>query len=259
MSSEVEASTLDPALLDRIIETLEPYLTPTRRAKLDAALSTRSRSVVLVLEDIANEHNGAAVLRSAEAFGFFEVHVIEPEQGRFKISRKISKGAHKWLEVHRWSSARAAYDALRARGYRIWASTLHGEAVDVHQVPIEGPVALVFGNELLGLSPEAIARADGFFRIPMSGFVESFNISVAAAISCYDLSLRQQARGLDRGLGARDLRQVRASWLVKSLKSAPQILGRAGLPVPVLHRQPLALIGEDAAENADLEPGNSTP
>lgn len=247
MSQEIEASQLSPEILDRVIETLEPFLTGDRRDRFKAALDTRTRGVSLVLEDIANEHNGAAVLRTAEAFGYFEVHVIEPEADRFKISRKIAKGAEKWLDLRRYTSAKKAYETLRAQGKKIWASTLHGEAVDVHQIPVDTPLALVFGNELLGLSPEAIARADGYFRIPMTGFVESFNISVAAAITSYDVALRRREKGLENGLDPDDRRRVHASWLVKSLRSSPQILERANLPVPVLHTNRFALIGDDDA------------
>lgn len=228
-------SQLDDATLDRIEATLLPLLTPERIARLDLALSTRSREVVMVLEDLLNEHNGAAVLRTAEAFGFFEVHVMEPEPGRFKISQKISKGTQKWLQLERHTTIESSFAALRARGYGIYASTLHGQAVDVSEIPIDKPVALVFGSELVGVSPTAIAQADGYFRIPMTGFVESFNISVAAAITLYDVSRRLKLRGGPAPLAPADARRVRAAWLARAAKSGPDVLARAGLPLPVLH------------------------
>jgi tRNA (guanosine-2'-O-)-methyltransferase len=234
------ATSLDDETLARIEGTLLPLLTDERIQRLDAALATRSRDVVLVLEDLLNEHNGAAVLRTAEAFGFFEVHVMEPELGRFKVNQKISKGTQKWLQLHHHTTTAATFEALRARGYAVWVSTLHGQAVDVHEVPVDRPVALVFGNELTGVSAEAVARADGYFRIPMTGFVESFNISVAAAISLYDLSLRLKARGGPSPLAPEDRRRVRASWLARAAKSGPDVLARAGLPVPVLHAEELS-------------------
>jgi tRNA (guanosine-2'-O-)-methyltransferase len=245
VSAELEARSIDPETLDRIISTLEPFLTLERLTRIDQVLAARSRGVVLALEDIANEHNGAAVLRTADAFGFFEVHVIEPAEGRFKISKRISKGADKWLDLQRHERAEEAYGVLRRRGYKLYASTLHGDAIDVSEIPVDAPIAIVFGNELLGLSPQAISGADGYFRVPMSGFVESFNISVAVAITCYDLSIRRRAAGIAPGLEPDDLRRVRATWLTKSLKSAPQILDRAGLPVPALHRNAFVQVGED--------------
>lgn len=244
---EVDVRSLDVETLEQIVTTLEPLLTARRQLRIEDALASRTRDVVLVLEDIANEHNGAAVLRTAEAFGFFEVHVIEPQSGRFKISERISKGTEKWLELHRYQRAADAYATLRAQSRKIFASTLHGDAIDVAEIPIDAPVALVFGNELLGLSPDALARADGYFRIPMSGFVESFNISVAAAISAYDLFSRRRARGLSGNLTEDDRRRVRAAWLAQAVKSAPAVLERAALPVPVLHTHRFTLIAEDGS------------
>jgi len=230
-------STLDAEVLQKIESIVEPLITPERIARLDTALATRSREVVMVLEDLLNEHNGAAVLRTAEAFGFFEVHVMEPEPGRFKVNRRISKGTQKWLDLHRHVSTADACAHLKARGYAVWVSALQGDAVDVHDIPIDRPIALLFGNELNGVSAEALARADGCFRIPMSGFVESFNISVAAAISLYDVSLRMRSRGGPRPLDPLDARQVRTAWLARAAKSAADVLERAGLPLPVLHRE----------------------
>lgn len=229
------ASTLDDATLDRIEAALLPLLTEERIARLDTALATRSREVVMVLEDLLNEHNGAAVLRTAEAFGFFEVHVMEPQQGRFKVNQRISKGTQKWLHLEHHQTIEAGYAALRARGYAVYASSLHGQAVDVHEIPLDRPVALVFGSELVGVSPAAIAQADGYFRIPMTGFVESFNISVAAAITLYDVRRRLEDRGGPAPLSPADRRRVRAAWLARAAKSGVDVLTRAGLPVPVLH------------------------
>jgi tRNA (guanosine-2'-O-)-methyltransferase len=233
VNDEVRVAELDPATVARICQTLLPLVTPERQARLEAALKTRTRDVAVVLEDVSNEHNAAAVLRTAEAFGFFEIHVIEPLEGKFKVSRRISKGTDKWLDLWRHSSAPPAYAELRAKGYQIWASTLHGQAVDVHEIPHDRKVALVFGNELNGISPEAAQGADGTFRIPMQGFVESFNISVAAAISCYDLSLRRRLAGIPAGLGPEDEARVRAVWLTRAASTGPAVLARAGLPVPM--------------------------
>lgn len=219
--------------LEQAVAALSPLVTPERLARIDAVLGARTREVVLVLEEIANEHNAAAVLRSAEAFGFFEVHVVE-QVARFQVSEHVASGAGKWLHLRRHPSTRAAYDELRARGYTIWASVLARDAVPVHDVPIEGKVALVFGNEHRGLSELAIREADGRFIVPMQGFVESFNISVAAATACYDLSSRRRLAGRPAGLEPADRLRTRAAWLARSVRSSSEVLARLGLPVPTL-------------------------
>lgn len=208
-------------------------VTPERLARIDGVLAARTREVVVVLEDIANEHNAAAVLRSAEAFGFFEVHIVELE-ARFHVSPHVASGAEKWMHIRRHRSTKALYQELRARGYTVWASVLAKDAVPVHSVPIEDKVALVFGNEHRGLSDLAIREADGRFIVPMLGFVESLNISVAAATACYDLASRRRQAGRGPGLEALDQLSTRAAWLARSVRSSAEVLARLELPVPTL-------------------------
>lgn len=222
-----------PELLEQVVRALSPLVTAERQLRLDAVLATRTREVVVVLEDIANEHNAAAVLRSAEAFGFFEVHVIE-SVARFHVSRHVASGAEKWMHIRRHRSIDEAYRELRARGYRIWSSVLRADAVPVHDIAIDEKVALVFGNEHRGLSARAAKEADGRFVVPMCGFVESLNISVAAATSCYDLASRRRQAGLAPGLHPNDALSTRAAWLARSIRSAPEVLARLDLPVPTL-------------------------
>lgn len=222
-----------PEVLEAVIKALSPLVTAERLRRLDDVLSRRTRDVVIVLEDIANEHNAAAVLRSAEAFGFFEVHVIE-SVARFHVSRHIASGAEKWMHIRRHRSTREAYEELRARGYHIWTSVLAPDAVPVHEISIDEKIALVFGNEHRGLSERAMTESDGRFIVPMGGFVESLNISVAAATSCYDLASRRRQAGRTGGLAPGDALSTRASWLARSVRSAPEVLSRLDLPVPTL-------------------------
>ena len=238
---EVLYEAMDEATADRVIATLSGHATERRLARLRATIATRTRDVAIVLEDVANAHNAAAVLRSAEAFGFFEVHVVEPEDGRFRISSNIASGAHKWLDLHWYRESHAAYGALKGRGHTVWASDIHGDSVDVDQIDVSGPIALVFGNEHRGVSPGAVTAADGRFRVPMSGFVESLNISVAAAVSGYDVLSRRKALGASVGLEGLDAKRVLAAWLAKSVGAAPQILARPELPIPVMGRMAFPL------------------
>lgn len=239
--AELSYDALSEAEARRVIDTLSPHVTEARLARMEQALRTRSRAVTVVLEDLVNAHNGAAVFRSMEAFGLFEAHVVEPTEGAFEISAEVASGAHKWLDLRWHRQTRAAFDRLRARGYRIWVSDLHGDPVPHHEIDVSEPIALVFGNERDGISEAARAAADGAFRIPMVGFVESLNISVAAAITIHDVTARRRALGLPSGLEAGDARRVLAAWLTCSVRAAPELLARAGLPQPRIHRDELRL------------------
>lgn len=223
---------------DRVVEALRPYVSPDRQARLEDALATRTQAVGVVLEDIHSEHNAAAVLRSADAFGILEAHIVPRTLG-FRVSRKVSLGAHKWLDVRRYPDAEGAFVALRARGFEIWASAVRGDAVPLGEIPIDRPTALVFGNEHEGLSAGASAGADGRFHVPMAGFVESLNISVAAAITMFDVARRRREAGCWPRLPDAHVRRLRAAWYVLSVRAAPLMLQKAGLPIPVMTTVPL--------------------
>ncbi len=229
---------------DRIVSTLDGYLTATRKERIEEALASRTRDVALVLEDVASEHNASAVLRTAEAFGVLEVHVV-PRESEFKLSRKVSIGSHKWIDLKRHPSPTVAYDSLRDRGFSVWASDIHGDTVSLEEIPTDHKVALVFGNEHAGLTREAAEAADGLFKIPMTGFVESLNISVAAAICTYDLVARKRRAGTLSTLDPEDTARLRATWYTLSVRAAPQLLERAGVELPAMSAEPVRFATEE--------------
>lgn len=180
-------------------------------------LERRQPDLAVVLEDVHDPHNVSAVLRSCDAVGVLDVHVVyvtEEMPGR-AFARKTSASAAKWMRIHRHASIEACYAALRAQEMTILAAALTGASRDLHALDFTAPVALVFGNEMRGVSDVALARADGAFRIPMMGMVESLNISVACAVTLYEALRQRQAAGrYDRpSLEQAELDDLEAAWL----------------------------------------------
>src|SRR5262249_17260113 len=156
---------------DSVCAALAPLLTEERIARIDQVLAARLASVVTVVEDTYDPHNAAATIRTTEAIGLGELHVIEGEQ-RFAVAGGGTCGGHRWVELHRWRSPEAAFAALRGRGFRIFA-TLPGAPHTIDDVDVTTPVAVAFGNEHAGLTPAAIAACDGAIGVSMFGFTES--------------------------------------------------------------------------------------
>lgn len=201
----------------RIVEVLAPLVTPARYARIDAVASARTRSLVPVLEDLADPHNGAAILRSADAFGCHEIHLVE-KRHPFAISHHVSRGTERWLELHRHADAESCAAALKARGYEIFVASMDGTLTP--EALAERPrAAVVFGNEHFGASSAMRAHADGTYAIPMAGFVESLNVSVASAITLY-VAARGRQGDLDEP--ARD--EIRARMLLSQVKDAERIV-----------------------------------
>ena len=176
---------------------LDTLLTPERAAKYRQVLARRTGRIAVVVEDCHDPHNATAIVRTSDAFGVHEVHVVTPRTA-FKVNRKISQGSHHYVDMHVHADVGACYAALRARGFRILVSDLAAGAT-VGPQELRGelarqPLALVFGNEGEGVSAAASAAADGFFLIPMVGFPQSLNVSVSVAVALYALRQDQLTR-----------------------------------------------------------------
>lgn len=188
-------------------------VTQERREKIARVVSTRLKGLVAVCENFANPHNAAAILRTCEALGILRVYIIE-ELVPFEPSRAITQGAEKWLEIRRFRRAERAFPELKGEGFRIYAAMPAKGAIPVEELPVEEPLALVFGNEKEGISEKALEFCDGTFRIPMWGFVESFNVSVAAAISLYiSARRRRELLGREGDLSSREEEALMAHYL----------------------------------------------
>jgi tRNA (guanosine-2'-O-)-methyltransferase len=211
---------------DVICRALEPMLTPERIARIDAVIDARLGSVTLAVEDTYDPHNAAATIRTSEALGMQELHVIEPKE-RFSAVKGVTRGAHRWIELHRWPAADIAADGLRARGFRVFATLPDARAVSIEEVDVSTPLAVIFGNEHEGVSQKAIDACDGTVTVPMFGFTESYNLSVTVGLAMSRLVARRrahiEARGdLDPGRRAR----LRARWFALRIRGVVGVLER---------------------------------
>jgi len=212
------------------IEILREFVSEARQRRIEQVLSARLGGLTVVLENLHDPHNGAAALRSVEGFGLCELHVVEAVEP-FKFSSKVTQGCEKWVAIHRYPTFEACAAALHARGFSLWAAlppSVGAPTVDVEALDVAHPTALVFGNEHAGLTPEAAARCDGRFSIPMTGFTGSFNLSVSVALSVFECAHRRRAvlGGGDLDEAARTV--LRARWYRLSVDAAEAILRRAG-------------------------------
>lgn len=205
---------------------LEDLLTPERIARIDAVLDARLGSLTAAVEDTYDPHNAAATIRTSEALGLQELHVIEPGE-RFSAVKGVTRGAHRWLELHRWPAADVAATALQERGFRVYATLPDARAVSIEEVDVSRPIAVIFGNEHDGVSQTAIAACDGTLTVPMFGFTESYNLSVTVGLAMSRLACRRRAHieatgDLDPARKAR----LRARWFALRIRAAVNVVER---------------------------------
>ena len=203
---------------DPRLETYRRVLAPSRIAKIEHALAGRTRDLILLLENFQDAHNLSAVLRTADAFGVQEVHVVD-RSGDFVVSRYITQGCHKWLEGEVWDEPDAAVAALHARGYTLHAAVLAEGSRSLPQLDLPGRVALAFGNEREGLSDDLVRLADGAFTIPMRGFSQSLNVSVSVAVALQHARSVRDWPGLPPG----DLADLRLRWYQLAVNQTARI------------------------------------
>lgn len=166
-----------------VLQSLDPYIAETRKKKIREVVMNRTYSICLVVEGLTDLGNISAVFRTADALGFQSVHVITNDSTkRYKQSRNVSMGSEKWLDIEQWDSTRECFEVLRSRGYRIAVTHVGNDTVSVHDMDWTLPTAIVLGNEHRGITGEALEFSDIKCSIPMTGMVDSFNVSVAAGI-----------------------------------------------------------------------------
>ena len=204
---------------------LEDFISEERRERFKTVLKQRTKFITVAIEDVFQLHNTSAVIRSCEVFGIQEAHVIENRYGQ-ELDKNIAMGAQQWVDVHRHNSTSECIAKLRAKGYKIIATTPHNDAVTLNDFKVKDKIALFFGTERDGLSDEVLKNADGFLKIPMIGFTESLNISVAAAIILQNLSQKLRKSDLPWPLTDLEKAEKRLGWTKKSIKSIKEILIR---------------------------------
>ena len=222
---------VEPGLREALIEYLAGHLTGRRRDRMETVLAQRTRWLTVVLEDIYQPHNASAVLRSCECFGVQDVHIVE-DRNAYTISRDVALGASRWLNLVRWRAAKGrtvddCCDELARRGYRLAAATARQDAVRLDDFDVtRGPVAVIFGTELNGLTPAALARVTEAVHIPMSGFTESFNISVSAALILRELSARLRASEVGWQLADEERQDLLLRWMRGSINHSDELIER---------------------------------
>jgi tRNA (guanosine-2'-O-)-methyltransferase len=164
--------------------------TQQRQQKIAAVLQRRQPDLTVVLENVHDPHNVSAVLRTCDAVGVLEVHLLYTVEPFPELSHRTSASAYKWVELRRHRSVRECIERLRAERKRLWVAAPHPEA-------------------------ELLAAADGVYAIPQVGMVESLNISVACAVSLYEAFRQRWSKGLyaQQRLSPERFQELYQAWL----------------------------------------------
>lgn len=202
------------------LEFIWEFVTDNKKQLFTELIEHRTRHIAVVLEDLYQPHNASAVMRTCDCFGIQDVHVIE-NRNPWAHSPDVERGSSKWISLYQHKAAEnntvSCLNSLKNKGYKLVATSPHTE-MELHNLPLQEPVALIFGTEQDGVSDEAMALTDYQIRIPMYGFTESFNISVAAAIILHSLREKLQQSDVDWKLTPEQREDILVNWCKKVLK-----------------------------------------
>ena len=165
---------------------MRKFKTDERLQRIISTATTRQFSLQVVMENIHDPHNVSAIFRTCDAVGVPKISLLYTFDSFPRISKTSSSSANKWIDVERFTDTAKCYDQLRSQGFKVYASMLNKNAVNIYDIDFTQKVALVFGNEKRGVSPEAEKLADETFYIPMRGMIQSLNVSVAVAVTLYE-------------------------------------------------------------------------
>ncbi len=209
--------------IQKRIDYLKKYSSAEKCERIETISQEKTDHVTIVLEKIFQPDNISAVLRTSEGLGVNSVSIIENEHG-YKNNRTVDKGSGQWLNLKKYQDTETCFKELKEAGYTIIATSPHTKAFPLSKLPLDKKIALVFGTETTGVSQYVMDNADGYVTIPMYGFTESFNISVAAALCLYDVTRRlQESDTLTWKMSEEEQKMLALTWLRNSVSGAPEI------------------------------------
>ena len=211
-----------------VFEHLAQFVSDHKKQVVEKVLNLRTRYITVVLEDIFQSQNASAVIRTCECMGLQDVHIVE-NISKYSINPKVLKGANKWMDIKHHTSKKenntvACVEKLKMDGYKILVTDPGEDGVSVHDVDVtQSKLALLFGNELHGVSPEALSHGDQKIKIPMYGFTESLNLSVSVAICLNGLVTKLHLEEMKTGLTQSEKDIIRLKWYRKIVRKSELI------------------------------------
>ncbi len=215
-----------------VLKHLAQFVSDHKKDVVEKVLNARTRHITVVLEDIFQSQNASAVIRTCECMGVQDIHIVE-NITKYSINPRVLKGSHKWIDIIHHTSkphnnkthdnTEEVFLKLKEDGYKMLVTDPSEDGISIEDIEVGTKLALVFGNELRGISKEALQLCDQKVKIPMYGFTESLNISVSAAICLNTILTRLHSTGTFIGLSQQDKELLRLKWYRKIVRKSDLI------------------------------------
>lgn len=159
---------------------------------LQRATAKGEAPLLVLCDELSDPHNLGAILRTAECAGAHGVIIPKRRSvGLTAVVDKASAGALEYMPVARVSNLTTTIQTLKQKGIWVYGTAANG-TTPLYQADLDGPAAIVIGNEGQGISRLVAEHCDFLVSIPMRGEISSLNASAAAAILLYE-AVRQRS------------------------------------------------------------------
>jgi len=195
---------------------------PRRFERIKNVLNCRMKNLTVLVEAVNKPHNLSAILRTCDAAGVFEANFIS-EKDKVKTFNSTAQGSQKWVKLNNHETTISAVSELKKKGFKLYGTTLNERSTDYRNFNYSENTCFVLGAEKWGLSDQLISKVDESIFIPMSGMVQSLNVSVAASILLFEAIRQRESKSLlplkGEGLSAEEYEKTLFEWSYPELAS----------------------------------------
>ncbi len=195
---------------------------PRRFERIKNVLNCRMKNLTVLVEAVNKPHNLSAILRTCDAAGVFEANFIS-EKDKVKTFNSTAQGSQKWVKLNNHETTISAVSELKKKGFKLYGTTLNERSTDYRNFDYSENTCFVLGAEKWGLSDQLISKVDESIFIPMSGMVQSLNVSVAASILLFEAIRQRERKSLlpieGEGLSTEEYEKTLFEWSYPELAS----------------------------------------
>ncbi len=189
------------------------FITEERKRKIIQVLKRRQKDLQVFTDNVKNQHNFSAILRTCDAVGVLYLYYRFLGHGEL-INEEITMGSHKWVIHEEISDIKRFFERKKEEDFQVVATYLSEDSIDFREIDYTKPTLIVVGNEVHGVSEEVLKYADKQIIIPMYGMAQSLNVSVATGVILYEAQRQRSEKGMyDRqSLTDREIRDILEKW-----------------------------------------------
>ena len=189
------------------------FITEERLKKIISVLKKRQKDLQVFTDNVKNQHNFSAILRTCDAVGVLYLYYRFLGQGEL-INEEITMGSHKWVLHKEVKDVDSFFKEKKENGFQIVATYLSKESIDFRDVDYTKPTLIVVGNEVQGVSREVLKYADKQIIIPMYGMAQSLNVSVATGVILYEAQRQRALKGMyeKSSLNEEEINNIVKKW-----------------------------------------------